>query len=58
MNTVKESVPASVTVNTSPLSRIFAGSRNWIARHLGTALATTLIFVSSTSVYSLLEAFH
>lgn len=58
MNTQHNPLSTTRAANPAPLSRMFAESRTWVARHLGTALATTLIFVSSTSVYSLLEAFH
>lgn len=34
-----------------------SATQGW-TRHLGTVLATTLIFVSGTSFVSLLEAFH
>lgn len=40
------------------LYRNLSRATAWMSRHLGATLATTLLFVSSASAFSLLEAFH
>jgi hypothetical protein len=44
----------NATTSKTPKDSMTSG---W-TRHLGSVLATTLIFVSGTSILSLLEAFH
>lgn len=45
------------SANSTKQSDNASSAPSW-TRHLGTVLATTLIFVSGTSFVSLLEAFH
>lgn len=50
---MQDTLPSNLASKSTQTS----GTAGW-TRHLGAALATTLIFVSGTAFVSLLEAFH
>jgi hypothetical protein len=58
MNTVQKTAPTKVPASASSKAGLLKNTLAWLDRNLAATLATTLIFMSSASLFSLLEAFH
>lgn len=58
MNTASKSTQTVFPGTASSGAELIRRSLAWIDRNLAATLATTLIFVSSASLFSLLEAFQ